>query len=69
MYLFKFATTMEAMHIIQLYYSIFDELHKLLEVGVCVHGLHKIGQHFITEDIVTLQKEIWHSAQEAEWHY
>ena len=40
------------------YYStvLYSRLHKNLEVGVCIHSLHKIGQHFITEDIVTLLK-------------
>ena len=34
----------------------YSELHKHLEVGVGIHSLHKIGQHFITEDIVPLSK-------------
>ena len=44
----------------------FCKLHNILEVGIGIHFLHKTSQHFITEDIVSLQRrqdyhedEIW----------
>ena len=36
-------------------------LHNILEVGIGIHFLHVTGQHFITEDIVSLLvRQVYH---------
>ena len=42
---------------LQYYNKLLGLLHESLEVVISLHLLHKISQHFITEDIVFLSAE------------